>query len=462
MKTETEAIERATRSFDRLLYSLRTEGLIPEVGLHQHVIHELMIRLAGFDTNNRFDVPVVGAGEREGRVISPLVKELHLGLTHGIGRSGNLTEQQPKAVGSSILAEISNKLALDAIRTIGIPETKAAVVVPVATGMALSLCLGSWRLLRPKAKYVVFLRIDQKSCFKSIVTAGFEPIIIDGIRELGTDTLITDITKLEETLRSKRDDILAVMSTTSCFAPRGPDNLMAVGQLCDTYNVGHLVNNAYGLQSPECLRRINEAGKFGLIDAFVQSTDKNFLVPVGGSVIATFSEEWMNVIASFYPGRASAVPSRDLVITLLHLGRKGLAELYEKQQLNFRLLREELDKFAKSIGQRILNVPTNMVSLALTLDGWSAEAQTAFGAELFSRGVTGARAIPNDVRKTVDGYEFANFGSHASRQHGGYLNVACALGMSVEEIHELIARMKSAITKFAENSPGIFKSIFLY
>lgn len=36
-----------------------------------------------------------------------------------MGRSGNLTESQPKALGSSILANLANSLALDAIRHIG-------------------------------------------------------------------------------------------------------------------------------------------------------------------------------------------------------------------------------------------------------------------------------------------------------------------------------------------------------
>lgn len=44
-----------------------------------------------------------GVGEREGWVFSSMVMQRYYGLTHGQGRSGNLTEIQPKAIGSSAL-----------------------------------------------------------------------------------------------------------------------------------------------------------------------------------------------------------------------------------------------------------------------------------------------------------------------------------------------------------------------
>ena len=38
------------------------------------------------------------------------------------------------------------------------------------------------------------------------------------------------------------------------------------------------------------------------MDAFVQSTDKNFLVPVGGSVVASCEEQFVRDVAQIYPG----------------------------------------------------------------------------------------------------------------------------------------------------------------
>lgn len=61
-----------------------------------------------------------GVGEREGRIFSSLVGRRCFGLSHGIGRSGDLREPQPKAAGSSILARLTNSLALDLIRAAGV------------------------------------------------------------------------------------------------------------------------------------------------------------------------------------------------------------------------------------------------------------------------------------------------------------------------------------------------------
>ena len=39
------------------------------------------------------------------------------------------------------------------------------------------------------------------------------------------------------------------------------------------------------------------------MDAFVQSTDKNFMVPVGGAVVASSSEAFIQDVAQIYPGQ---------------------------------------------------------------------------------------------------------------------------------------------------------------
>ena len=55
---------------------------------------------------------------------------------------------------------------------VGVQSATSCFVVPMATGMALVLCMLPVRLQRPAARYVIWPRIDQKSCFKSIITAG--------------------------------------------------------------------------------------------------------------------------------------------------------------------------------------------------------------------------------------------------------------------------------------------------
>lgn len=54
----------------------------------------------------------------------------------------------------------------------GVKAVVSAFVVPMATGMTLMLCMLAFKSMRPEARYVLWPRIDQKSCFKSIVTAG--------------------------------------------------------------------------------------------------------------------------------------------------------------------------------------------------------------------------------------------------------------------------------------------------
>lgn len=200
-------------------------------------------------------------------------------------RSGDISAPQPKAAGSSLLSHLANSLVLDLLKALGLPTTKAAVIIPCATGMSLMLCLLALRRKRTNGNYVIFPRIDQKSCVKSIVSAGFEPIVVEPV--ISGDELCTNIEQIKEDIeRYGPENIVCVMSTTSCFAPRVNDNLIEISKLCASRKIPHIVNNAYGLQCTKCLHQIEQATRIGRVDVFVQSTDKNLLVPVGGSIIA--------------------------------------------------------------------------------------------------------------------------------------------------------------------------------
>lgn len=50
---------------------------------------------------------------------------------------------------------------------------------------------------------------------------------------------------------------------------------------------------------------LHQGARVGRIDAFVQSLDKNFLVPVGGAVIAGFDESFIQEISRMYPGECN-------------------------------------------------------------------------------------------------------------------------------------------------------------
>ncbi|CAJ0948226.1 unnamed protein product [Ranitomeya imitator] len=302
----------ARRSHEQLIRVLLEKGKCPPDAWDESTIELFLHELAVMDSNNFLGN--CGVGEREGRVACGLVSRRHYRLIHGIGRSGDISAVQPKAAGSSVRAATS------------------CFVVPMATGMSLTLCFLTLRHKRPKAKYIIWPRIDQKSCFKSMITAGFEPVVIENVLE--GDELRTDLSAVQSRIcELGAENILCVHSTTSCFAPRVPDRLEELAEICAKYDIPHIVNNAYGVQSSKCMHLIQQGARRGRIDAFVQSLDKNFMVPVGGAIVAGFNESFLEEISKMYPGRASASPSLDVLITLLSLGASGYKRLLTERKV---------------------------------------------------------------------------------------------------------------------------------
>jgi O-phospho-L-seryl-tRNASec:L-selenocysteinyl-tRNA synthase len=315
---------------EKQIQILLEQRKLPEEGWSDERIEILLQELAAMDSNNF--AGNVGLGEREARVVSGMVARRHFRFGHGIGRSGDISEVQPKAAGSSILMKLTNQMVLDLFQRCGVGSTSSCILLPMATGMALVITMLSLRQKRPKAKYVIWQRIDQKSCFKSIITAGLEPVVIENC--LKGDELRTNSKGIEEKITELGpESILCVMTTTSCFAPRAFDELPEVARICSAHEVPHIVNNAYGVQSTKCMHLIQEANRVGRVDAYVQSTDKNLMVPVGGSIVAGFQPEFIANISKTYPGRASASPVIDVFITLLSLGWSGYKELRQRRKV---------------------------------------------------------------------------------------------------------------------------------
>ena len=79
------------------------------------------------------------------------------------------------------------------------------------------------------------------------MAAGLELIVIPLL--LQGDQLCTDMPRLKaEVQKLGSSQIVAVLSTTSCFAPRAADSLVEIAKFCQEANIGHVVNNAYGVQ----------------------------------------------------------------------------------------------------------------------------------------------------------------------------------------------------------------------
>ncbi|CAH8865377.1 unnamed protein product [Trichobilharzia szidati] len=513
--------ERSTKKKKKLMAVLE-QGRLPEIGFSETDIEALFLQISSLDSNNWDNS--VGVGEREGRVLVDFIRRRHYGFTHGIGRSGDVTAIQPKAPGSSLICRLTNQLLLDWLRKSGSPSTSQCFLVPMATGMSLTLCLLAMKRRRPPgAKFVLWSRIDQKSCFKCMLAADLIPVPIELIKDPNSDQLCTNLNAIELALNnpakylydnwpkvaqaynitstmvdtSNSSDIVCILTTTNCFSPRAPDKLHAVTKLCLKYNVSHLINNAYGVQSPRCMRMIESAGKLITTDQksnpqnngdsnpsidllYVQSTDKNLMVPVGGAIIAGFSTELVNSVGKLYPGRASGTPTFDVLATLLHIGSKGWNDLIHAQSVCFNRLQEALKQLAVKHNLKLLDTPSNPISLALSLDsllpstnerrkedeeqeeqqqeGYNTQISnemkelashiTQIGANLFTQGCSGVRVVlPASMQNPtkLDVYEFAGFNSHSSTSTLPYINAAAAIGQKESDVDIFIQRLDKAI-----------------
>lgn len=460
-----------------LLNRLVATGELPEEPLSQHLIEFFFQQFAVMDSNNYLDK--LGMGEREARVSSDMLTSRYFSLLHGIGRSGELLATQPKAIGSSLMQQVTHGLLKSALGVIGLGHIGDVLILPVCTGMALTLCFLNLKMKKPKAKYVIFLRIDQKSCIKSIYAAGLEPILIENI--VGTKTayggstdmskipnqsknqssdsqqevfgLETNIDQLRHTLDSyDPEEILCVFSTTSCFAPRQPDDVVAVGKLAKDKKLFHVVNNAYGLQCLKTIDMLNKASSDDLIDYIVQSTDKNFLVPVGGSIVISKNKKLVKEVNNNYPGRASANIVIDLFISLLSLGKSGLRQKLKDRKESFDLLKAGLRELACSVSETVIESPRNKISIAFTLRNFGDKAED-FGARLFHRGIMGARVVKQDnTEKKINSLSLKNFGGHINSHYQGfpYVTVAAAIGIEPKEVEAFLKKFRKAYIEFAE------------
>jgi len=418
----------------------------PEIGWNDRTIETVLNDLASLDSNNFLKNS--GVGEREARIASSLVAKRNYYFGHGIGRSGDLIEIQPKAAGSSIMYQLTNALAKDVLKTMGVRSVKQCFVAPLATGMSLTLLFLTLRQEKPSAKFIIWSRIDQKSCFKSIVAAGFEPIVIDLI--LNGDELQTDVKRIESVLNQLDPlTVACVFTTTSCFAPRSCDDIEAVAELCKRHQIAHIINNAYGVQSSKCMHLIEQASRKGRIDAFVQSTDKNFMVPIGGTIIAGFDEKFIAKVSKCYPGRASSSPILDLFITFLSVGSKEYLLKVKQRKEHFKLLKTGLTDIAHKFHLKVLETPGNSISIGITLPSMKdSKSLTELGSKLFVRCVSGTRVISSMECKTINGHEFQGWGAHYNQYPSPYLTAAATIGMTTCDIDQFLQRFTKVMASW--------------
>lgn len=432
---------------DKQIKVLLEKKKLPEHGWDNATIEYFVNEMALMDSNNFLNR--CGVGEREARVVCDLVRRRHYNFAHGIGRSGNLTDAQPKAAGSTILNNLTNALLLDWVREAGVTSCRKALLVPMATGMAVMMTLLALKAERPQARYVLWSRIDQQSCFKSVCSAGLIPVVIDTVsaEERGDAVLGTDLRAFRDEISELGpENVCCILSTTSCFAPRTCDSIVELSALCSKWEIPHVVNNAYGLQSTYLAHQLEQANKCGRIDAFIQSTDKNLLVPVGGAIIAAFNPDVVEQVSKFYPGRASSSQSLDVLMTLLSLGKAGYKDLVVKRKEHHQYLLSRMIQVAKKFGETVIS-GRNPISIAFTLKTFAGPNVQMIGSMLHRRGVSGCRVVSGTEEKTIADIRFKAWGSHRNDATVPYLTASAALGISREEVDGFIVKLEQVLNE---------------
>ena len=462
--------------FEKEINILLTQCQVPDKGWAEEQTLFLLRYFSLMDCNNQ--IGNVGVGEREGRVLIQSIRERCFGMTHGIGRSGDISADQPKAPGSSYLYKLTNKMVTNFLRSVcSMKCIRRSLVLPMCTGMALShafLTLQAQKENHTK-KYVILSQIDQQTCIKCILYVGMIPILVPLKQHSGNlqlegkeeelhvgKFLVTNIEGTKVLFEELGvENILCYVSTVSCFSPRIPDSIDEISRLCYNFEVPHIINMAYALQSNATCKNIQSVleNSKARIDAVVFSTDKNFLVPVGGSVIASSEKEFVRKASQIYPGRASFYPIQDLFISLVTHGKSGFRMLYTNRENILHIFQAQIRAFAIMKGEKVYISAKNDISFSMSLIHIKDDRKrTQIGAEIFSRGITGARVIVFDNKeKRIGSYIFRNYGSHQSEYWSDlyeiplsvaeqqktnelhcekvpYLTVACAIGMQEKEV----------------------------
>ncbi|KAL0228376.1 hypothetical protein RCL1_004519 [Eukaryota sp. TZLM3-RCL] len=423
-------------SHTKLFKNLLSRRQVPDDAWNSATINLFLSYLSSMDSNN---TSVISIGEREGRVFSSLVSSRNFNFAHGVGRSGDITSSQPKAAGSSILANLVSSLMIDTFKIVGLPKLESALMLPVATGMGLLLSLCTLRLEKPNKNSVLWIRADQKSAPKSIVTAGFTLIIVDLC--IDGDEVGLDLNTLRALLEQHRDSALAVVSTTSCFSPRKVDDVLGIGRICSEFGVYQVVNNAYGLQGPASIKSLTRGLNGNVVDLFIQSTDKNFMVPVGGCVVAG-KKDLVKKVGASYPGRASISPYIDMFITLVSMGKTTLQSLLAERNELYEYLCSRLNQFASDNNERIF-CTSNGIAVGVTLNTLSAKSVQALGSILYRRGVSGVRTMSTCKTTTIGTVELHEFGHHVVGYPNFYLNCAASIGINRADVDGFVSKLQS-------------------
>lgn len=327
-----------------------------------------------------------------------------------------------------------------------------------------------------KAKYIIFPRIDQKTCLKSIVTSGMIPLVLEPIYNEEENCIETNVSLLEKYLENgifevmkedntyekiefTLDEILCISSTTSCFAPRAYDHIIEISKISKLHNIPHIINNAYGIYCSKITDELNQSNKFGRIDAIISSTDKNLMTPVGGSFIYSRNKSLLSKICKNYPGRASISPITDVFITLLEVGKLKYKCLMKERVDIYKQMLIDMEKIAEKYGEKLIKIKRNKISIAMTLDNTqrklnvSNKELTYLGGMFFNRQISGIKIIvPKDTLEFQSCF-FRNYGCHTnSKSIVPMVVFAVAIGLTNKEAEEFKNKFQKVMDEFINHN----------
>ena len=71
---------------------------------------------------------------------------------------------------------------------------------------------------------------------------------------------------------------------------------------------------------------------------------------------------------------------------------------------------------------------------------------TEVGSKLFYRNVSGPRVVDGSKKQNIEGYEFKCYGAHFDKYPYPYLTMACAIGITKNEINIFCERLEKVLS----------------
>jgi len=175
---------------------------------------------------------------------------------------------------------------------------------------------------------------------------------------------------------------------------------------------------------------------------------------VGGAIILSHNEALIKEMSANYPGRASGFFVIDIFIALMSMGKIDYRKLLDEKSALYPYLIKSLSQVADEVGERVLTTTDNRISIGFTLSQFDSTSisPTMLGSMLFSRNCSGIRVIVPKGSKTVAGYTFQSFGAHCNNYPTPYLTVACAIGITKEEIDTFLTRFKKTLIELKKKT----------